>query len=62
MMTIDTTDPKQLTRMLGRSRLVFGLALAIAPRLAGPIVGASASTPSARLFARVAGVRDAILG
>jgi hypothetical protein len=61
-MTIDTTDPKQLTRVLGRSRLVLGLSLAIAPRLAGPIMGVSARTSSARLFARVAGVRDAVLG
>jgi hypothetical protein len=62
VMTIDTGDPKQLTRILGRSRLVLGLSLAIAPRLAGPIMGVSARTSSARLFARVAGVRDAVLG
>jgi hypothetical protein len=61
-MTIDMTDPKQLTRMLGRSRLVFGLSLALAPRLTGPILGVRANTPSARLFARVAGARDAVLG
>jgi hypothetical protein len=62
MMTIDTGDPKQLTRVLGRSRLVLGLALVIAPRLAGPLIGVSPRTSSARLFARVAGVRDAVLG
>ncbi len=61
-MTIDTSDPKQLTRILGRSRLVLGLCLAVAPRLAGPVVGVSARTSSARLFARIAGVRDAVLG
>jgi hypothetical protein len=42
--------------------LVLGLSLAIAPRLAGPLLGVKADTSSARLFARVAGVRDAVLG
>lgn len=60
--TIDLNDPHDLTRVLARGRIVLGLTLAIAPRLTGPLLGIRAQTPSTRYLARVAGVRDALIG
>lgn len=60
--TIDLHDPRDLTRVLARGRIVVGLTLAIAPRLTGPVLGIRAHTPATRYLARVAGIRDALIG
>lgn len=60
--TIDLNDPHDLTRVLARGRIVLGLTLAVAPRLTGPLLGIRAQTPATRYFARVAGIRDALIG
>lgn len=60
--TIDLNDPRDLTRVLARSRIVLGLTLAIAPRLTAPLLGVRAQTPSTRYLARIAGIRDALIG
>ena len=60
--TLDLNDPRAVTRVLARGRIVLGLTLAVAPRLTGPLLGVPAQTPATRYLARVAGVRDALIG
>jgi hypothetical protein len=46
-----------------RSRMAFGAALIVAPRLAGPTwIGADAERGGAKLLARAVGARDLVLG
>ncbi len=60
--TLDLNDPRAVTRVLARSRIVLGLTLAVAPRLSGPLLGIQARSPATRYLARVAGIRDALIG
>ena len=56
-------SPRDAVRALAIGRIVLGLALLLAPRLAGRLaVGPDADSAGASVIARALGIRDAIFG
>ncbi len=56
-------SPRDAVRALAVGRIVLGLSLLFAPRLAGRLaVGADADSAGASVIARALGIRDAIFG
>jgi hypothetical protein len=56
-------DSKQLAIYLSRARAVIGLSMIVAPGLLGRAwMGPGGSTGPARALARIAGIRDLVLG
>lgn len=57
------TDTRRVATYLGRGRAGIGLAMMLAPGVAGRSwIGPAGAEPGARMFVRVAGIRDAVLG
>lgn len=56
-------DPRRVATFLGRGRAGIGLAMILAPGSSGRSwIGPAGATPGARMFVRVAGIRDVALG
>jgi hypothetical protein len=56
-------DLRRTTLYVSRSRVGFGLAMMISPRLAfGPLYGPGVSATSAKVLGRMMGAREAVLG
>ena len=57
------TDPRRVAAYLGRGRVGIGLALILAPGVVGRSwIGPAGATPGARVFVRLTGIRDAVVG
>jgi hypothetical protein len=56
-------EPRDLALLNARGRMAIGAALALAPRLAGPMwVGDDGDRPAVKVLARSLGARDVALG